>query len=105
LKNAGCECVRADEITQSVRITDDVYEQIETARFLIADVTGMNPNVNYELGLSHALDKDVIVLRQDGSSIPFDISGIRYLPCALNELDELARKAWRKSGRKGILGS
>jgi hypothetical protein len=89
---AGCECVRADEIGQSSRITDDVYEQIIRARFLIADITGQNPNVYYELGLSHALAKEVIVLVQAGSAIPFDVRGIRYLEYSTEDLGELRKK-------------
>jgi hypothetical protein len=89
---AHCECIRADEIARSNRITDDVYDQIQMARFLIADITGQNPNVYYELGVSHALDKEVIVLVQAGSMVSFDIRGIRYLEYSNDDLDELSKK-------------
>ena len=85
---AHCECVRADEIAQSNRITDDVYEQIRRARFLISDITGENPNVYYELGVSHALDKEVIVLVQAETPVPFDLSGIRYLEYSTEDLGQ-----------------
>ena len=91
---AGFECVRADEIARSNRITDDIYEQIQTARFLIADLTGGNPNVYYELGLSHALDKEVILLVQ-GSGVPFDVGGIRYLKYTTSDLEALYWKLTR----------
>lgn len=89
---AHCECIRADEIARSNRITDDVYDQIQMARFLIADITGQNPNVYYELGVSHALDKEVIVLVQAGSPVSFDIRGVRYLEYSKDDLDELGKK-------------
>ncbi len=89
---ANCKCDRADEIAQSNRITDDIFEQIQKARFLISDITDQNPNVYYELGLSHALRKEVIVLVQEGSAVPFDVRGIRYLRYSTDHLDELRKK-------------
>jgi hypothetical protein len=89
---AHCECVRADEIARSNRITDEVFEQIQRARFLIADITGQNPNVFYELGVAHALERPVIVLVQTGTEIPIDISGIRFLEYSIDDLGDLQAK-------------
>jgi hypothetical protein len=89
---AHCECIRADEIARSNKITDDVYDQIQMARFVIADITDQNPNVYYELGVSHALDKEVIVLVQARSAVSFDIRSIRYLEYSKEDLDELRKK-------------
>jgi uncharacterized protein YuzE len=89
---AGCECIRADQISQSTQITDDIFDYIRRARFLVADVTGSNPNVFYEVGASHALEKNVILLLHVDSKAPFDIQGIRYIRYSKSELPDLAVK-------------
>lgn len=89
---AGCECKRADEISQSTLITDDISDYIRRARFLVADLTRSNPNVFYEVGASHALEKNVILLLQEGSEAPFDIRGIRYIRYSESNLPDLAVK-------------
>ena len=67
-------CLRADEIFTSTSIIEDIQPHIRKARFLIADLTHRNPNVFYELGFAHALDKDVILLTQDlKKDVPFDL--------------------------------
>jgi hypothetical protein len=43
----------------------DVWRVINTAKVMVADCTGGNPNVFHELGLAHAIGKDVIMLSQD----------------------------------------
>jgi hypothetical protein len=60
-------------------ITWDIWERINRARFLIADLTGQNPNVFYELGIAHALGKDVLLLTQDMAHVPFDLKGLRCI--------------------------
>lgn len=76
---AGMNCIRADEITKPGQITNDIWANINEARFLIADLTGRNPNVFYEVGIAHALNKSVILLTQNESDVPFDLKSIRYL--------------------------
>jgi len=76
---AYLKCVRADRIPGPSQITSDIWEHIQKSRFLIAVITGRNPNVFYEIGFAHALGKDVILLVQEGEKVPFDIQVIRYL--------------------------
>lgn len=73
------QCLRADEIFGPSVIIDDIYHYIKKSSFLIADVTGRNPNVFYELGYAHAHQKNVILLTQDSNDVPFDIKHIRYI--------------------------
>src|SRR5438128_2694702 len=54
-KEAGLETLHAGEIYGTNAIIRDVWESIWRARLIVADVSGKNPNVNYELGLCHAL--------------------------------------------------
>jgi hypothetical protein len=46
---------------------------------VICDCTGRNANVFYEAGIAHTLGKDVILITQNRSDIPFDLSHLRYI--------------------------
>jgi nucleoside 2-deoxyribosyltransferase len=50
-----------------------------SASLTVADCTGRNPNVFYEIGLAHALGKPVILITQNSEDIPFDVTHIRYI--------------------------
>jgi hypothetical protein len=89
LEELGCRVEHAKDVHTVERIVDAIYTQIARAQFIVADTTGKNPNVFYEIGYAHALGKKVILLVQDTQDIPFDISGLRhiqYKPHALNAL-------------------
>jgi len=60
IKEAGFERVRADELFTTGSAVEQMWEQIEKAKLLLADLTGKNPNVFYELGLAHAARKPVV---------------------------------------------
>jgi hypothetical protein len=75
---AGLQPIRADQITKAGEITDQVFALIRDVDILIADVTGGNPNVLYELGLRHTLPKATIQIGEYGQ-LPFDIAAIRTL--------------------------
>lgn len=79
VETAGLRCERADEIKGTNLITWDIWEKINRARFLIADLTDQNPNVFYELGLAHAISKDVILLTQSMDFVPFDLKSLRCI--------------------------
>ncbi len=79
IKDLKLKSLRADEIFTSKPIVDDIWESIKKAKFLIADLTDRNVNVFYELGLAHALNKDVILLTQDIDDVPFDLRHYRII--------------------------
>jgi hypothetical protein len=84
VKSKKLRCERADDFTTNNAVLKDIIEGICRARFLIADVTKYNPNVMYELGIAHAIGKEVIMIynrRSVGSKsrFPFDISHIRTI--------------------------
>jgi hypothetical protein len=72
-KDAGAYCERVDEQIFPESILERVYNQINKADLIIADLTGRNPNVFYETGYAHALGKRVILLTQNSDDIPFDL--------------------------------
>jgi hypothetical protein len=71
--NAGAYCERVDEQIFVGNILERIYNQIAKADIVISDMTGRNPNVFYETGYAHAINKQVILLTQDASDIPFDL--------------------------------
>lgn len=76
---AGAYCERVDEQIYGEKILDRVYNQISKADIVIADMTGRNPNVFYEVGYAHALGKLTILLTQDSDDIPFDLKPFPHI--------------------------
>lgn len=72
-KDAGAYCERVDEQMFTDSILERIFNQIAKADVIVADMTGRNPNVFYETGYAHALNKSVILLTKDANDIPFDL--------------------------------
>jgi hypothetical protein len=77
--DAGAYCERVDEQIFQERILDRIYNQIAKADIIIADMTGKNPNVFYEVGYAHALGKNTILLTQHSEDIPFDFKHFPHI--------------------------
>jgi tetratricopeptide (TPR) repeat protein len=72
---------RTDRDFFSADISQDMFEYIEYSRVALADLTGLNANVFYELGVRHrARQAGTVILRQQGAPIPFDINQIKAFP-------------------------
>lgn len=71
--DAGAYCERVDEQIYDESILQRVYNQIAKADLIVAEMTGRNPNVFYEVGYAHALGKRVILLTEKVEDIPFDL--------------------------------
>jgi chaperonin GroEL len=84
-KSAGLDVLRADEIYGTRPIIDDIWRAIWRADIVVADVTDKNPNVNYELGLCHALAVPTILIAKRIDDIPFDY---RHRRCITYNTDE-----------------
>ena|SRR6516165_2072886 len=72
-ESAGSYCERIDEQIFNENILLRLYNQINKADLIVSDMTGRNPNVFYETGYAHALNKKVILLTQVTDDIPFDL--------------------------------
>jgi hypothetical protein len=77
VESLGLQCLRADNLKGRI-IIEDIWTKINQSAFIIADVTGRNPNVMYEVGIAHAIGKPTILLTQEISKIPFDFSHLRH---------------------------
>jgi len=78
-KEKGVVAERVDEQTFAETVLERIYRQIETADFVIADMTGRNPNVFYEVGYAHSRGKLCTLLTQRADNIPFDLKQHRHL--------------------------
>ncbi|MCZ7454386.1 hypothetical protein [Rhizobium rhizogenes] len=86
----GMRCNRADNIWEHHTIIQDVVSLIDRSRIVICDLTGRNPNVFYEAGISHTLGREVILITQHADDVPFDLRHIRYITY-LNNAEGLAQ--------------
>jgi hypothetical protein len=80
IEQAGLKAVRADDdIFATGKIMDQVWHGIRAADVLVAELTSKNPNVFYELGLAHALEKPVVLVSSNEEDVPFDLRHIRVI--------------------------
>jgi hypothetical protein len=74
------EAIRADDIYTQNIILQDIIKSINESVLVIADITPNNPNVYYEVGYSHAINKPTILLCDDNrEQLPFDLKGFRTI--------------------------
>lgn len=71
-QQCGVYASRLDEQLFDSNMVSEIYNQIDKADFIVADMTGRNANVFYEVGYAHARKKLVLLLTQDADDIPFD---------------------------------
>jgi hypothetical protein len=81
LDEFGLVCKRADDIKSTRVIIQDIWKSVCEARVVLADLTGLNPNVMYELGIAHTVGKETILIYQQNTEIkfPFDLAHIRRI--------------------------
>lgn len=105
----GFEARRADEISEPGIITTQIIQHIIDDAMVIADLTGKNPNVFYELAIRHALRKPYAQIIQKGDRIPFDVAAVRTIEVDHRDLDsvdaakeELTRQMQSMRGKERI---
>ena len=76
-KELGMECVRADQLPDPGQITTQIIDRIVGAKMVVADLTGGNPNVYYELAVRNSFRAPAALLAQQGERLPFDTSVMR----------------------------
>src|SRR5215469_8033277 len=78
---AEMEPIRADEEKVGGTIHKPMFERLLLCEYAIADITGANPNVYYELGIRHAIrPRSTVILFAQGTALPFDIAPLRGFP-------------------------
>jgi len=89
-EECGYNAVRADELSEPGSITTQVINRILEAPMVVADLTGTNANVFYELAVRHAIRKPYVQIIQKGERIPFDVAGIRTIDIDHTNLESVA---------------
>lgn len=79
VKVAGLEPYRADLDPSPGAITLKMLSELLDARIVIADLTGRNPNVFYELGITHSFGRPLISIADSSKSLPFDAKDERVI--------------------------
>jgi hypothetical protein len=69
---------RADDFFTTNIILNDIWDAINNSKIIIADCTGRNPNVFYEIGIAHVVGKKVILITQNKDDVPFDLRHLRF---------------------------
>lgn len=89
-KECGYEALRADEISEPGIITSQVIQHLIDDQLVVADLTGRNPNVFYELAVRHTVKKPVVQIIQADETIPFDVAPSRTIHFDYRDLDSVA---------------
>ncbi|RIV21376.1 hypothetical protein DYU11_18390 [Fibrisoma montanum] len=102
----GYEVKAAHEMEEGGSITNQVVKAILEDDLVVANLTGLNPNVMYELAIRHGVNKPVIAIVEKGTSLPFDINQERTI-FFVNDFEggEELRSALRKAVRRITEGS
>lgn len=82
---------RADDLFSAGSLMSDIWNAMNAARVIVADCTGQNPNVFYEIGMAHTLGKTVILISQRLDDIPADLRGFKII------LYEHSLRGWKNS--------
>lgn len=73
------DVTRADKISDPGRIDAQVISSLLDSELVIADLTTLNPNAFYEIGIRHTVQKPIIHMHLEGERIPFDIASFRSI--------------------------
>lgn len=101
------KCTRADNVsTTSEPILNKICSQISQAYFIIVDITNLNPNVFYELGIAHVLRdaNKVLIIKEEQTQCPSDIRHIHYYAYNKSNLKHLKETIENFFKENNILG-
>ncbi|MEW2652093.1 hypothetical protein [Staphylococcus aureus] len=73
------EIQRSDLISSTNKITDEIIGGLTNSELVIVDLSTHNPNLFYELGYRHALERPTITMINKDENIPFDVSAYRTI--------------------------
>lgn len=88
-ESCGFEPVRVDQINDSDSITQTIIDKLLSSELVIADISGHNPNVFFEMGYRKCTDKPIIHLKKKSETIPFDVNTVRTFEYDLTDLDNV----------------
>ena len=89
VKECGYTAKRADEIGQPGIITNQIIQRVIDDDLIVADLTGGNPNVFYELAIRHTIKKPIVQIIKKDETIPFDVDDFRTVRFDLRDPDSI----------------
>jgi hypothetical protein len=94
IRTLGCnaQVVRSDEISRPGKIDQQIIQTIALADVVVADITGVNPNVMWELGYAQALLIPAVLMNQHVDASPFDLVSTRQVAYRLAPTDDDEQK-------------
>jgi O-acetyl-ADP-ribose deacetylase (regulator of RNase III) len=91
VESLDVECVRCDKIDEAGWIHRKMFEHVYAADVAVVDITQLNPNVFYELGVRHAVaDRTTVLIKKARTKTPFNISGLNIIEYDLEDLASIA---------------
>lgn len=96
VKELNMRCERLDEIEFNIDMLNQLYKCINRADIIISELSDKNPNVYYETGYSHALNKPTVHIAQDAKAIPFDLNHYNTIIYDHQNIMELKEKIKRR---------
>jgi len=90
----GLTVSRADDLFAAEEIVSDVWTAIHNCKVIVADLTGRNPNVFYEIGIAHTVGRPTILMSQSIDDIPFDL---RHRRCIVYEYTPRGMQAFTRA--------
>jgi hypothetical protein len=96
LESAGYDTTRADDVFTPRPVILDIQRAIQDADLILCEMSQRNPNVFYELGLSHAIGKPAILVARKEEDIPFDLRHIRVI------IYDYTRPGWEATLKNSI---
>jgi hypothetical protein len=82
LDQSGIEHFKADNEIKNKDMMCKICEQLQSCGKVIANISGLNPNVMLELGLAYGLGKDVIIVKDKKTTLISDLGSIEYIEYA-----------------------
>jgi len=73
VQDKGYKCIRLDDESIPNTIPNKMIREIINSDLVIADISDPNPNVFYELGISHSVGNKTIIISQNLKNLPFDV--------------------------------
>ena len=105
LEPMNIEIIRADKIREFGMITNQIIDNLVRADLVIADLTGANANVFYELGIRHVLGTPILHIRFKNSPIPFDNADCRTISYYFEDNIEALKSELSESIEAAFAGS
>lgn len=95
---------RADEDARPGMITSQIISDLLDAELVIADLSSLNPNAFYEIGIRHMVQKPIIHMQLEGEMLPFDVLPFRTIRFGRSQIEQIEKaKGDLKSAVEAIL--